>query len=260
MNEICLNVACFVDKIPDYEIIPNHNIKSIINRFNEFNLILRLVIRCYDLAQSEFVRAFKIYKGIKSIQQDFHAKFELIGGIIYFLVVICFETFTPGLNEFLRLCLSDLREIVDYDPSLLCWIPELDLMHAILALNTRSDQSAIDDLLKLSIFEVHSLKPAFKNIISSSLNLLDFDEQVISVKLIQKYGNINIMSDFTNAFCIIKKVDDKFLELKNDELKFDDRIRFTDISLDTLSDLRFTNQWMDDFMHHLKHSREREKY
>ena len=59
----------------------------------------------------------------------------MIGGIIYFLVVICFETFTPGLNEFLRLCLSDLREIVDYDPSLLCWIPELDLMHAILALN-----------------------------------------------------------------------------------------------------------------------------
>lgn len=262
MNEIFLKVSELMDNVQGYELLNDHNTSSVVHRFKEFNLILRLLSRCHDLAQSELIRAFKIYRDIEGIQRDTHSKFELIGGIIYFLAVICFEAFTPGLNEFLRVCLSDLREIFEYDPSLLYWIPELDLMHTVLALHNRSDQTAIDDLLKLSIFEIHSLKPTFKDIVINSLALLDFDERILFVKLIQKYGNTNIIPEFMNSFCMIKTHKSNFAVIKNEsELDdFNDRIDLNSISFDYLngqnSDFPVSNQWMADLVYHLKHSRE----
>lgn len=255
MNEICLNIVDQVYKDQDYELIPNHNITSIFHRFKEFNMILKLIMRCYDLAQSELARAFKLYQIIRDIQQDSHTKLELIGGIIYFLYVICLETFAPGLKEFIRLSLSDLNEIIEYDPSLLSWTPEINLMNSILSLHNRSDQNAIDSLLRLSIFESHILKTIFKDILTTSLSLTSFDELGISLKLIEKYGNSNIMSNFLNSFSIIKNS-----ELTNDYLHKDfiDRISLNKISLEVINENRNENdrtiadQWMKDFLNHLE--------
>ena len=247
MNEICLNIAELIYKTQNNELIPNHNITTIFYKFKEFNIILKLIIRCYDLAQSELARGFKIYR---DIEKDLHPKFELIGGIIYFLVIICFETFTPGLNEFLRLSLSDLNEIIKFDPSLLFWTAELNLLHTILALHSRCDQNALDDLLKLTNFESRCLKPVFKNILTTSLAMVAFDELIISLKLIEKYGNTNIMSDFINALCIIKKPDIN-LEPKKIHADFNGLISFN-----AENELPLSDRWMRDFVNHLRESKE----
>lgn len=253
INEICLNIVENLVKTQDYELIPNHNITSVFYRFKEFHFILKLIMRCYDLAQSELARVFKHYKNISDIHRDSHTKFELIGGIIYFLYIICLETFTPGLNEFIRLSLSDLNEIIEYDPSLLSWTPEINLMHSILALHNRSDQNAIDDLLKLSIFESRDLKNVFKDILTSSLSLISFDELEISLKLIEKYGNSNIMSDFLNAYCIIKNSELTNVYKHKDCIKKIslDRISF-EVEFEIRHDRTVAGQWMTDFLNHLE--------
>lgn len=253
MNEICLNIVGNANKVQDYELVPNHNITSIFHRFKVFNIILKLILQCYDLAKSELARAFKLYKKIENIQQVSHEKFKLIGGIIYFLYVICLETFTPGLNEFIRLSISDLHEIIEYDPSLMSWTPEINLLHSILALHTRSDQNAIDDLLKFTIFESNSLKNGFKDTLTASLLLKSFNELDISLKLIEKYGNSNIMSDFLNAYFIIN----------NSELKDDNkhkyciqRLKLDRISIESINEYKndrtMASQWMKDFLNHLE--------
>ena len=80
--------------------------------------------------------------------------------------------------------------------------------------------------------------------------MVAFDELIISLKLIEKYGNTNIMSDFINALCIIKKPDIN-LEPKKIHADFNGLISFN-----AENELPLSDRWMRDFVNHLRESKE----
>lgn len=189
----------FLEIMHDYESDSNvskHRLNSTLNRCKIAKLLLEIISRFQELAGHELSHSFKIHKTLNQSSK----RNELISGIIYFLFIICFETFTPGLNEFVRLTLKDLDDILDLNPSFNYFYPELNLIRAVLALNNRSDQYAIDCLLHLFIFDIHDLNMDFLIILKSFLNISTHKETEIATKLIQKFGNQNLVHLFMKSY------------------------------------------------------------
>ena len=192
--------------------LSKHRLQSTLNRCKIAKLLLEIISRFQELADHELSHSFKIYKTLKHSSK----RNELISGIIYFLFIVCFEAFTPGLNEFVRLSLKDLDEILYLNPSFSYFSPELNLIRTVLALSNRSDQYAIDCLLHLFIFDIHDLNEDFIIILKSFLNIYTHSETEIAIKLIQKFGNLNLVHLFMKSYNTLKREHLKSsIELKN---------------------------------------------
>lgn len=180
--------------------ITKSNLKSLLNRCKFCNILFSIIRRFFDLAGIEVSRSFKIYK-IKSNQSS--AKYNVIGGIIYFLFLLSFETFTPGLKEFLLISLKEFDSLIEFDPSLLFWNPELCIIRSILALCNRSDRYSMDCRLKIFIFHANELKVEFRDILKSSLDIKDFKVENIARKLMEKFGNLEMEIELIKSFQMI---------------------------------------------------------
>jgi hypothetical protein len=220
--------------------VPKHRLKSALNRCKIAKLVLQIISRFQELAGPELSYSFKIYKTLKhSLKRN-----VLIGGIIYFLFIICFETLTPGLNEFVRLSLKDLDNILELNPSLNYFYPELNLIRSVLALNYRSDHYAIDCLLHSFIFDIKDLNMDFIYILKSFLNISSFKEIEIAVKLIQKFGNQNLVQLFLKSYETLKHANFKYpIELN---AKTKSASNLNDINLD------IAQSWLKDFDNYLR--------
>lgn len=179
---------------------PKHVLTSILKRAKIFNLLMGIILRFYDLAGPELAHSFRLYN---SIAKMISSRQELVGGIVYFLFIVCFETFTPGLNDFLRISLNDLKEIFDLDPTLSLWNPEMRLIQIVLELHNRCDQHAIDCLLKFMLFEMSDISTVFSDILCSSMEISESID--IPLKLIKKYGNGNLLELFNNSYGAFKQ-------------------------------------------------------
>lgn len=203
--------------------ISQHKLKSALNRCKTAKLLLEIISRFQELAGHEFSHSFKIHKTLKHSSK----RNELISGIIYLLFIICFETFTPGLYEFVRLALRDLDNILYLNPSFNYFSPELNLIRAVLALNNRSDQYAIDCLLHFFVFDIHDLNVDVLIILKSFLNISINNETEVATKLIQKFGNQNLVHLFMKSYATFERAHLKSsIELKN-ETNFESDLRAT---------------------------------
>lgn len=200
ISRVALNFLEIIHNHDSECIVTKRRLKSTLNRCKTAKLLLEIIARFQGLANIELSHSFKIYKTLKHSSK----RNDLIGGIIYFLFIICFETFTPGLNEFIRLSLKDLDNILELNPSLNYFNPELNLIRSVLALNNRSDQYAIDCLLHFFIFEIKDLNTDFLIMLKSFLNVSTSKEIEISIKLIQKFGNQNLVNLFIKSYELLE--------------------------------------------------------
>lgn len=213
--------------------LPKHWLKSSLNRCKITNSLLEIISRFQGLAGPELSKSFKIYKSLKNSSKNYN----LIGGIIYFLFIICFETFTPGLYEFVRLSLKDLDRIIELDPSLVYFNPEMNLIRTVLALSNRSDQRAIDCALHFFIFDFQNLNAEFLIILNSFLNVSSSNEVEIAVKLIEKFGNQSLVYLFVTSY---------------EKFQFKDSILSAIESEPKFNDVNLARNWIADFNNHMK--------
>ena len=229
----------------------NISMNPVMSKFKFCDILFTLISRFFELAGSEVSRSFKIYR---KVSRHLSVRHEMIGGVVYFLFVVCFEIFAPGLNEFLRISLKDLDALVHLDPTLSYWIPELSLIRSILALYSHRDQKSIDCLIQLTNFEIHNIKPEFSYILKSSFNVPALDEQIIALKLIEKFGNTNIGPIFLKSFRILnnsfEKKYDNLRVLISSNTQIIARVH-QNVSLD-LNDPAL--EWISDFICHLEHN------
>lgn len=226
----------FLETVDGYESVtnlPKHRLKSTLNRCKITNLLLEIISRFQELAGPELSKSFKIYNTFKNSSKSHN----LIGGIIYFLFIICFETFTPGLYEFVRLSLKDLDKIVELDPSLVYFNPEMNLIRTVLTLSNRSDQLAIDCALHFFIFDLQNLSADFLIILNSFINISSSSEVEIAVKLIEKFGNQNLVHLFVTSY---------------GKFQFKGSILSTNDSEPDFNDVNLAQSWIADFNNHMK--------
>lgn len=166
---------------------------SFISRCNFAILACSVILKLFELAEDEIWRSFQCYSGFVKCSQP---RDELIGGIIYFLFVLCFETFSSGLYEFLRVSVESLVIMLEYEFSGSLWLPEINILKTILALCSHSDQKASTGLIQFVVFDQADIKPIFKNIIVKSLKIDYTDSVLIVEKIIQTFGNSGFASEF----------------------------------------------------------------
>lgn len=119
-------------------------ISSSLNTFRATGRIYEVLLSSYYLADEGFLMAFNHFSG------DFGARDEgrLMSGIMGFFLLLCFESFTPAVREFLHTNLQRLDEVITLKPQLSPFAPFSSLLKGILALSLRADQCALDYLLQ----------------------------------------------------------------------------------------------------------------
>lgn len=178
-----------------------HGLKLSLNRCKTANLLLGIISRFQELGGTELSHSFKIFRSIRNFLSKKH---ELIGGIIYFLFILCFEAFTPGLTEFVRISLKDLDQIIEINPYIDYFNAEMNLIRSVLALNTRTDQLAIDCLIHFFVFDFPELDECFGLILKTSLGFSTNDKLEIAIKLITKFGNQNLLQLFVKSYGLLE--------------------------------------------------------
>lgn len=203
INQYLVNILEFLAEIRHNAVPLKFNLYHVLSKCRFYNIILPLIIRCFELADYEVSRSFKLYKNISNLS---HERSELFGGVVYFLFIVCFESFTPGLKEFLRISIKELEKLIQIDPSLSYWNPELSILRSIMELYNHSDLNSSDNLLYFLNFEFKDLKSEFKNILEYSFDVINMDERTLALNLIKKFGNQNIEPLFLRAFQMLQDV------------------------------------------------------
>lgn len=229
--------------------LSKHGLKSTLNRCRISNLVLELISRFQELAGPELSHSFKLFDSFSNSSK----RHKLMGGIIYFLFIVCFETFSPGLHEFVRLSIRDLDEIISLDPSLNYFNPELNLIRSILALNNRSDQYAIDCLLHFFVFDIQNLDSTFLLVLNSSLNIITSKNAEIAIKLIHKFGNQNLVHLFIKFY---ESLEPKCLEASTEQISKIGLDKEKHVNSESQifggeNNLFLAKNWIEDFTYHL---------
>lgn len=194
-----LNEIFYTDRIRSESLITTRSFNFNVLSIRESHLITNILMRCKDLVGCDLLT--KSFTESKNLKLPNHAKHQLFAGIIHFMFILCFEAFSPGLNDFLKLSIEDIEEIIDLNPYLTAWNAEVRLLKIVSALYNRSDRHAIDAILQFLLFETSQLNSEFLSIAKYSLNIdehtSEFNQKLIE-KIVHKFGNQNLWKEIVS--------------------------------------------------------------
>ncbi len=218
--QLIIILTLFIQELSKTGIFSRRFISFCLVNFKTTARLYEVILSCFCLADDGFIQAYNHFA--------FEGPEGVFSGLLGFLMLLCFESFTPTVSEFLHINLARVDEMLYHNPELSSFQPFCTLLKAILALNCRADQLAVEFLQQflVSACEGH---PLMVHLLSfMNLNDAPVSCRQVAISVIETFGSAEFLEENSRFFTSMKsyKVDytilEEFLIQHSDQLESSD--------------------------------------